>query len=266
MKKITLLALTFLSAIAVAKAQDVTLPIDFEGDAYEITNFDGGDLTVVSNSQSTDANSSANVGQMIKGAGQTWGGAYITLTSPVDFSAGNEITMKVFSPRADVPVLLKLEDGESADVFAEVTVNTTVANEWETLTFDFSDGIGATYTKVVLIFENGTAGDGSADWTFLVDDIQFASEDGGGEETALSLNEFNNVKVFSNNGMLHINGIEELVNGQVEVFSITGQKVFNSTIANSSELISLTTKGLVIVRVSDANNNVVMTKKLIVNY
>jgi hypothetical protein len=49
---------------------------------------------------------------------------------------------------------------------------TTTANAWELLTFDYS-GINAanSYQKIVLIFDNGTMGDGSANFTFNFDDI-----------------------------------------------------------------------------------------------
>jgi hypothetical protein len=52
-------------------------------------------------------------------------------------------------------------------------VTTTKAGEWEELTFDYS-AINATksYQKVVLIFDLGTVGDGSANYTFYFDDIK----------------------------------------------------------------------------------------------
>jgi hypothetical protein len=51
-------------------------------------------------------------------------------------------------------------------------VTTTKANEWEELTFDYS-GVNTAnvYQKLVFIFDNGTSGDGSANYTFYFDDI-----------------------------------------------------------------------------------------------
>ena len=54
----------------------------------------------------------------------------------------------------------------------EKEVKTTVAGAWETLTFDYSAiNTSNTYQKIVLIFDLGTVGDGSANFTFLFDDI-----------------------------------------------------------------------------------------------
>ena len=54
---------------------------------------------------------------------------------------------------------------------------TTVANAWEDLVFDYSAiNTANSYQKVVLIFELGTAGDGSANFTFLFDDIRLTNQ------------------------------------------------------------------------------------------
>lgn len=153
-------------------SQDVQLPLDFESDAYEITNFSGGELHIIPNPESNSENPSANVGQMIKYAGETWGGSFISLSNPIDFSGSTKVSMKVFSPRIGVTVLLKLEHASNNSVFIERTISTSVVNEWEILEFDFSGALANSYSKVVLIFDNGILGNGSADFTFLIDDIQ----------------------------------------------------------------------------------------------
>jgi hypothetical protein len=129
-------------------------------------------VTIIDNPQPSGIDVSAKVAQMVKNAGQTWGGSYITLDNPIDFSAGKTFKMKVFSPRVGAKVLLKVENLTDSGISYEQEVSTTVANEWEELTFDYS-GIDDTqsYQKIVLIFDNGTMGDGSADFTFLFDDI-----------------------------------------------------------------------------------------------
>ena len=80
--------------------------------------------------------------------------------------------MKVYSPRVGAKVLLKVENLNSGAIGYEQSTVTTLANQWEELTFDYS-AIDATksYQKIVLIFELGTVGDGSANFTFLFDDI-----------------------------------------------------------------------------------------------
>jgi hypothetical protein len=53
----------------------------------------------------------------------------------------------------------------------EKEVTTLTANAWEELTFDFSLVPGGTYDKVVWIFDNGTMGNGTANFTYYFDDI-----------------------------------------------------------------------------------------------
>lgn len=153
----------------------VTLPLTFESATltYNITNFDGGNLTVISNPQVNGINTSSKVARMVKNAGQTWGGSFMTLDQPINFSTQKTFKMKVFSPRVGAKVLLKVEHLTNGAVNYEKDVTTTVANAWEELSFDYSAiNTSNAYQKIVLIFDNGVAGDGSANFTFLVDEIR----------------------------------------------------------------------------------------------
>jgi hypothetical protein len=150
------------------------LPIDFESStiAYTFTNFDGGVATVINNPNSGGINTSAKVGKMVKNAGQTWGGSFLTLANPINFSVTKTFKMKVFSPRVGAKVLLKVENLTNGGISYEKEVLTTTANAWELLTFDYSAiNTVNSYQKIVLIFDNGTMGDGSANFTFYFDDI-----------------------------------------------------------------------------------------------
>ena len=81
--------------------------------------------------------------------------------------------MKVYSPRVGAKVLLKVENLTNGAIGFEKEVLTTVANGWEELTFNYSTiNTANSYQKVVLIFDNGTMGDGSANFTWLFDDIR----------------------------------------------------------------------------------------------
>jgi hypothetical protein len=63
--------------------------------------------------------------------------------------------------------LFKLDDSNK-----EIAVTTAGGSAWETLVFDLSGQLGAGGdTKITMIAENGTAGDGSADFTFYIDNI-----------------------------------------------------------------------------------------------
>lgn len=151
------------------------LPLDFENSAlnYAFTNFNGGVVTIINNPQSNGINTSTKVAKMVKNADQTYGGSFITLDNPIDFSTMKTIKMKVFSPRVGAKVLLKVENLSNGGISYEKEVLTTVANTWEDLTFNYSTINAAnSYQKVVLIFDNGTMGDGSANFTWLFDDIR----------------------------------------------------------------------------------------------
>lgn len=152
----------------------LSLPIDFESSAipYSFTNFDGGMASVVANPFSSGANVSAKVGKMVKGAGQTWAGAYITMPSPINFATKKTFKMKVYSPRVGAKVLLKVENLTNGAISFEKEMASTVANAWETITFDYSAvPTNQSFSKITLIWDNGTAGDGSANYTFYFDDI-----------------------------------------------------------------------------------------------
>ena len=82
------------------------------------------------------------------------------------------ISIKTWSPKADIPVRLKLE--AAGGVFVELDTNTTLENQWETLTWDFSgQTAGINFTTVVVFFEfvPDLPGDGS---TYYYDDIEVA--------------------------------------------------------------------------------------------
>lgn len=150
-------------------AIQITLPINFElSGTYVFTNFDGGAGSVVVNPSQTGSNLSNKVGRIIRNGGATWAGSLLTLNNKLDFSTLTTISMKVYSPRANVPVLLKLE-GDVAPT--ELVKNTTTANAWETLTWSFAGKQSNVYNKLVLMFDFGSVGNGTANSTFYFDDI-----------------------------------------------------------------------------------------------
>ena len=157
-----------------ATANTLGLPLDFESPTvnYAFTDFDGGIATVVSNPNPGGINTSSKVVKMVKNAGQTWGGSYLTLDNPIDFSTKKTFKMKVFSPRVGAKVLLKVENKDNTSLNFQQEVATTTANAWEELTFDYSAiNTANAYQHIVIIFDNGTMGDGSANFTYLFDDI-----------------------------------------------------------------------------------------------
>ncbi|MBK7558625.1 MAG: hypothetical protein IPI54_10240 [Chitinophagaceae bacterium] len=156
-----------------------TYTITFESPTvdYTFTNFGGGVSTKIANPQMNGINTSANVARMVKNAPEVWAGSFITVGTPIDFSANKVFRMKVFSPRVGAKVLLKVENLTNGGIFFEKEVLTTMANAWEDMAFDFrAINTGNTYQKVVLIFDLGTAGNGSANFTWLFDDIRLTNQ------------------------------------------------------------------------------------------
>ena len=157
-----------------ASSAVLALPLDFQSLTlnYNFSNFGGGDLTVADNPAIGGLNGSTKVAKMIKGAGDPWGGAILELPNPIDFSVKKTFTVKVYSPRIGAKMLLKVENQSDPNVNFEREVVTTKANEWETLTFDYSAiSTVAFYHKLVFIFDLGTVGNGSANFTYYFDDI-----------------------------------------------------------------------------------------------
>jgi hypothetical protein len=160
-------------------ADQLEVPLNFESStlSYSFIDFDGGHATVEANPSATGINKSGKVGKMVKGpGGQTWGGSILVLPSAIDFSLGSMFKVKVFSPRAGAKMLLKVENKDVSDINFAVEATTTTSGAWEELTFDYSAiNTANTYHKFVIIFDNGTAGDGTADYTYYFDDINLVN-------------------------------------------------------------------------------------------
>jgi hypothetical protein len=168
---------TFTTTVTIT--DPVLLPITFESATvnYAFTNFGGGVASKIANPQINGINTSANVGRMVKNAPEVWAGSLLTVGNPIDFSANRVFRMKVYSPRVGAKVLLKVENLTNGGIFFEKEVLTTVANTWEDMAFDFRTiNTANSYQKVVLIFDLGTVGDGSSNFTWLFDDIRLTNQ------------------------------------------------------------------------------------------
>jgi hypothetical protein len=145
------------------------LPITFQDTVtinHDIGPFGGNSSHLVVDP--TDPNNT--VLQSIKTTGaQTWAGTTMGasgLATAIPFSATQmKMSVRVWSPDANTPILLKVEDAANGGINSEVQVNTTLAAQWETLEFDFSTAVSPinlanTYDKVSIFFDFNTAGSG----------------------------------------------------------------------------------------------------------
>ena len=166
------------------KAQ-INLPIDFENEQItndDIIHFNGGSGYVVYNPQIDNDNPSEYVGVVIRDGGDIWAGTYIELDSYLDFSTNTTLNMRVLSPYPGLMVKFKIEGDQGAfpsEPATERDSYTTKNNEWEILSWDFSGEPSNTYRKLVLMFDFGNVGDGTADSTFYYDDIYQTDPSGG---------------------------------------------------------------------------------------
>lgn len=147
------------------------LSITFEN-ATTLSAFGNAAASLEVNPDQTGINTSAGVGKFEKTNGaETWAGVAISQDMPLDFSSLKKVKMKVWSPQAGIPVLLKFEKAGDNQVAMEKIQTTTVANAWEELTYDYSDVIDSSvnYQTPVVFFNFGAMGDGSI---YYFDDIK----------------------------------------------------------------------------------------------
>ena len=143
---------------------------DFEGAAPTFTVFGNiAQTQVVNNPDMSGINTSAKVAQLTKTNGsEVWAGNFFEVSTPLDFDSFSQIRIKTWSPKAGITVKLKLENID-ASITHEVDMTTTVANQWESLLYDFSGAPVANYVRIVTFFDFGNAGDGSV---YYYDDIE----------------------------------------------------------------------------------------------
>ncbi len=93
--------------------------------------------------------------------------------------AAPRMTVRVWSPVADIPVRLKIEDAGDPTVSVETEARATVVDGWELLTFDFSvEAPGtapfnpdAVYDKVSIFFDFGVPGVEAGERVYVFDDV-----------------------------------------------------------------------------------------------
>ena len=148
------------------------LPFNFENGLVSTStfiDFDGGTATVLTNPNPSGINSSNKVAKIVRNGGATWSGSKIILSSNLDFSMKNIIRMKVYTT-APVGTIIKFKlEGLAGSI--ERDAQTTLSNEWEELKWDFT-GEPSSFNTLVFMFDYGNIGNGSANATFLFDDIQ----------------------------------------------------------------------------------------------
>ena len=126
------------------------MPITFDDPAvtYTLTGFGGAEAASVVADPAGGAN---KVAQVTKSAtAELWAGTTVSTgpnnsIAPIPFSAtAKTITVRVWAPAAGIPIRLKVEDAADGSKSCETEATTTVANAWETLTFNFANPAAGT--------------------------------------------------------------------------------------------------------------------------
>lgn len=170
---------------------DLSEGVDFECGGPEVTFFGEKDgsftLEYIENPDASGINPSETVVEYTQTPDvEPWAGFFFDLTGKVNFSELQTIKIKVYSPAADQIVLLKFEDTADDTNNKEVQATTTVANEWEELSFAFSPSDTDKYDRMVLFFDfNGPK---DTETIHYFDEITMA-EGGATEEPEVSLTE-----------------------------------------------------------------------------
>ena len=163
---------------ATSSLGQVDLPFDFETpeSTPEFVDFEMAETTVVANPNINDNNPSDFVAKMVRNpGGEIWAGSIITLPSYLDLSAIGAFRLKIYSPMIGAVVRLKLE-GLGV---TELDAITTIANDWETLEWDFTGVPSGTFNQVAFMLDFGLYGDGGVLSTFYFDDVELFDGAGG---------------------------------------------------------------------------------------
>ena len=174
----------------VIATQRLGLPVTFESGttARHFFDFESAIMTSLPNPDIDVDNGSANVGKIVRYLGAPYGGSKITFTNNLDFVNSPVITMNVWtSAPIGTNVTLKAEKPFWGE---ERSVQTTKTEEWETLSFDFTNA-PTDMPTLALLFDfvagSSTVGDGSATSTFYFDEIKYANVPLGGIEESKEL-------------------------------------------------------------------------------
>lgn len=215
----------------------VPIPQDFEDPNFDwsraFTGFSGGEISVVENPAPDALNESNWVAKKVKDGGQHWGGGFMHTTEAFSFDEeNNTIEMKVWSPREDVPVLIKVEQQEGVTEYENMTMTTT-SGEWEEMTWDMSgSGYENQWDILTFIFDfaQGQVGDGSENFTWYFDDI--VVNHGGLPTSAADPGETPHTATLEQNYPNPFNpatqirySIPESAPVRLEVFNLMGQRV-----------------------------------------
>ena len=164
----------------------IDLPVTFEDPLVDYTMSDfGNNVSTMIVDPTLPTNMVMEVVKPI--TAPVWAGT--TISTPLGFASvipftatETKMSVRVWSPDAGIPILLKAEDNTNGAISVETETMTTVAGQWETLVFDFSNEAAGTpaldltntYDLASIFFNFGTGGATAGSKTYYFDDVQMA--------------------------------------------------------------------------------------------
>lgn len=214
----------------------IDLPVTFEDSTinYTVTDFEGN----LSFFEIDPVMANNHVIKIVKNV-QAGASAGTTIGTPAGFAsnipltlADSKMSVRVWSPDANIPIRLKVEDSNDPTHTCETETNTTVANAWEILVFDFASeapgtaalsfGLnnGWTYNMASIFMNFGTDGATAGEKTYYFDDVYFGVLTNTRQLEPLSLKAFPNPV----HDFLQINVDQPIQT--IRIFNNLGQLVF----------------------------------------
>ncbi|MEO0742471.1 MAG: T9SS type A sorting domain-containing protein [Bacteroidota bacterium] len=224
----------------------IPLPITFEDEIdYELADFGNAMSMIVA-----DPEDAANT---VVQTFRPMGDACFAGTTVAEFSGFAEalpfaegattMSVRVWSPEAGIPVLLKVENVNNAGESVETIAVTTVAMGWDTLVFDFANEDAGTapinfafsYTKASIFFDfwcrSGGPRPGMMDATYYWDDVVFGGAPSDPIALPVTFEEEINYELadFGNAASMIVADPEDAENTVVETFRPMGETCFAGT-------------------------------------
>jgi len=254
---------------------DWPVTFDESGINYTVTDFGGNISELVPDPFGTNN----NVIEVVKPLGAaTWAGTTIGtpagFATDLPFSLTNSImTVSVWSPEAGTPIRLKVEDANDPTHTCETETNTTLAGEWETIEFDFTNQAPGTellsiglsrgwrYNMASIFFNFNTDGDTAGEQTYYFDNVRFSGISSVEDNVA-----FENLDIFPSptNSDWTISSEAAIINA-IEIFDLQGKLVLKSFPNNRMEVVDASdfVTGVYVAKVTTENG--VIGSKLIRN-
>ena len=181
------------TAAATVTAVTAFSDIDFDtaGVVYTLTGFGGAEDSTLVPDPTGGGNTATKVVKSATAelyAGTTVStGANFTVGTIAFTATNTRMTVRVYSPKAGIPVRLKVEDAADKTRSVETEALTTKVNAWETLTFDFANPVAGTpalnlsynYNKLSIFFDFGKTGAAGGAGTYYFDDVLFVTGSSG---------------------------------------------------------------------------------------